>query len=235
MLANFQKALMDMFTRISNTNGQRITEVYNLLVKVNRKLDAMRLLTEMSLYTPEFEQMLKATLGIEGLMSNDKSDLGGLTFMGISSQAYPHLKDEIAAGSLSYDEVTEIYYRDYYSVIYRVEELDPKIRYIIFDAKVHGTYESIITMQRWLNNNKSCNLVSDGIYGKLTFNCLSQLKNSDIQILISYLKFNMVSDAQHAAQRVIKAQHLTNAGKYDYTNGFRNRLAHRYDNALLIG
>lgn len=135
--------------------------------------------------------------------------------------------DKIRSQTLTLDEAKEIYKRNYWGKIYKINDLPLAIAWILFDAKVHGTIESVKDIQRWINFNYKKDLVVDGIFGPETFSVLPRGKQ-DLVDLIAYLSERAQTSAKSAAVRVIKQQEKMGLPVYDYTVGFSNRLMERY-------
>lgn len=79
-----------------------------------------------------FKKAVKLILDEEGLLSDRKSDLGGLTKYGISQKAYPDLDIR----SLTVQQAIDIYERDYWNVN-RCGEMPWWAALVVFDCGVN--------------------------------------------------------------------------------------------------
>jgi lysozyme family protein len=180
------------------------------------------------------DKLVKMVLEHEGVYSNDVSDPGGATYYGLSARAHPEYAVQILNQELSLSEVYEVYYRKYYKKIYRVNELNDTMCFLLLEASIHGSIETIASIQSWLNLYRSCVLKVDGIFGPKTFECTRGLDTSDYAALLDYLNRKVETDASLAAYRVMNYQKENGSPKYDYTNGFSNRLKKRYSAAKTL-
>lgn len=174
-----------------------------------------------------FERAVNKTFELEGFHSDHKHDPGGQTMYGISSRWNPEVADKIRNKTLTIDEAKEIYRRNYWGKIYKVDDLPLAIAWILFDAKVHGTLESVKDIQRWINYREKKSLVVDGIFGPATFKNLPTSKEG-LADLLAYLSEHVQTSARSAAVRVKNQQEKMGLPVYDYTAGFSNRLRERY-------
>lgn len=182
---------------------------------------------EFKVDTNNFEKAVNKTFELEGFYSDHKFDPGGKTMYGISSKWNPEVSDKIMSQTLTLNEAKEIYRRNYWNKIYRINDLPLAIAWILFDAKVHGTLESVKDIQRWINFNYKKDLAVDGIFGPATFSVLPTDKQNLVD-LIAYLSERAQTSAKSAAERVKKQQEKMGLPVYDYTAGFSNRLMERY-------
>jgi len=79
-----------------------------------------------------FNRAVEVVLDIEGVLSDDKEDSGGLTKYGISQKAYPDLE----ISTLSKDEAIEIYRADYWGAS-RANLIPWPLSLYLFDAAVN--------------------------------------------------------------------------------------------------
>lgn len=174
------------------------------------------------------ERVILAETGGKGDgWSNHESDLGQATQWGISSLANPDLADLIVSRKLSYEQAVQRYFVRYYRSIIGVDQLDPRLVYIIFDAKVHGAKVTIEFIQKWLNTQKNFKLAVDGIYGKATASALMLLSTEEVSQLISLYVKQAKDLAKEMARRVKIEQKRRGVKVYDYSRGFTNRLLAR--------
>lgn len=210
--------------------------LFNELRLISEKLDD--LVDSYSQKLPEnFERIIDQIINeFEGGYADSKSDPGGTTMYGISSRFYPHLTEKIKTRTLTLEEAKRIYYEDYFLKIYRVHSLHPTIAFIILDSKIHGSYESIVDMQEWLNFtfDELPPIEEDGIYYRQTFERLSLVEDKQIGSLMSYLDSEISGSSRSAADRVIGYQKANNLPVTDYKAGFTRRLALRYKRAQEI-
>ena len=106
----------------------------------------------------------------EGGLVDHPDDPGGLTNMGISKKAYPHLDIR----NLTEEEVMQIYYKDYW-LRFRIDELPPAIRNIVFDGCVNMGGGMIKVLQRTANR-KGASLKVDGRIGRKTIGACKKYK-----------------------------------------------------------
>jgi lysozyme family protein len=135
------------------------------------------------------DQAFRRLLEIEGGFASIEGDRGGATFMGVSSRQYPELKDQIESASLNSQFVKELYYRDYWRVIYGIDRLEdemPDLAWLIFIGKVHGAGDEHLVelVQRWLVS-KDYNVLVDGIWGPMTFQAVINLSKENKEDLRS--------------------------------------------------
>lgn len=180
-------------------------------------------------YTPStlpqrFVDYYTATLKLEGdvaIHPNDPSDPGGATSWGISSKAHPDLADRIARG-LSRDEAFEIAYERYYQRIPFLDKVDPRIGFVIFDARFHGMKENVYALQVALNN-MGYTLSTDSVPGKLTMYALSQLNGMEADVALRRLSTATHQIAVAAANRAMEEQRRLGLPVKNYRTGFINR------------
>lgn len=82
--------------------------------------------------TGRFDKAFEFVIGVEGTISSDPDDPGGLTKYGISQRAYPQ-KD---ISNLSLDDAKAIYKSDYWDMC-RCDNCLPPMDIIIFDTAVN--------------------------------------------------------------------------------------------------
>ena len=81
-----------------------------------------------------FTKAFEKTLRLEGGLSNDKYDTGGLTKFGISQKVYPKLK----IAELTIEDAKAIYLRDYWNANLCDKIQDEKVAIQVFDICVNG-------------------------------------------------------------------------------------------------
>lgn len=204
-----------------------IASINDRLLKIEQELSEKR-------YPERFNILIKKVFEFEGYWSDAKSDPGGTTMYGISSTHNPEVADKIRSKTLTLEEAKEIYFKKYYSTIYSVHKLPIGIAFVVFDAKVHGSYESIIDLQKWLKDNVCPKIAVDGIFGRETGTCVLGIDSSETQTLLNHISDRGVIAAKSAAARVLGYQKKNGLEEYDYTRGFVNRLQHRYAYAVSI-
>lgn len=105
------------------------------------------------------KEILKTIDEYEGGLSNDKLDKGGLTKYGISKKSYPNI--DIA--SLTKEQATAIYEKDYWTPLRLDEIKSPRIRWKVFDIGVNcgiGTAAKLL--------QRAIQVPDDGIIGNIT-------------------------------------------------------------------
>jgi len=115
-------------------------------------------------YPPRFTQCLQFVLTHEG-GGRVNRDSGGVTKWGISQRAYP----ELDIVSLTLEDVTEIYFRDYFS-----PNLSCPIDLLYFDSAVNcGKVRAGKWLQASINGYLPRNYIEiDGVIGTLTIEAL---------------------------------------------------------------
>lgn len=174
-----------------------------------------------------FQSMIDKVFELEGNWSDDKSDPGGATMYGISSVHNPKYANKIKSKTLTKAEAQMIYRDNYWTPIYKVDSLPLPIAWIIFDARIHGSLESIKDIQTWISKNINSSITIDGIYGKQTWENLPKSKQM-LADLVSYLIERTGLSARAAAVRTMESQKRLGLPVTDYTNGFTKRLTERY-------
>lgn len=208
--AAIQLKILDLSHSLSNENSNSLEKEERFLVGDGN-----------------FERAVEKTFELEGFYADHKHDPGGQTMYGISSRWNPEVADKIKNKTLTIDEAKDIYRRNYWGKIYKINDLPLAIAWILFDAKVHGTNESVKDIQRWINFHGKKDLKLDGVFGPATFNALPTTLN-DMVDLLAYLTEKTQTSAKSAAIRVKNQQEKMGLPVYDYTAGFTNRLQERY-------
>jgi len=128
----------------------------------------------------ELDKYLKAVefvLEMEGVFSDELSDLGGKTKYGISAKAYP----DIDIVNLRKSQALKIYYDDYWMML-RCNDVTESLATVLFDTGINcGVGSSAKWLQRACNK-KGSQLVVDGIIGLQSLLAISM---HDQQSLIS--------------------------------------------------
>lgn len=158
---------------------------------------------------------------------NDKSDLGGMTMWGISSAANPKFAKLIASRKLTYEDAVKIYYDKYYSTIQYIDTIDPRLAFILFDAKVHGATATVRFIQKWLNSVFKMSLAVDGKAGPVTLSICAKLTEKEVSCLVVAYKSASSDMAAEMARNVMAAQTKNNLTVRNYGKGFTNRLLAR--------
>ena len=117
-----------------------------------------------------FEDAVNKTLELEGFLSNDKNDSGGLTKYGISQKAYPN--EDIK--NLTLEKAKFLYKRDYWDANKCGDILDKAIAMQIFDIAVNG---GLVVVQRAINAMlpKGITIKEDGVIGNATLTKINSL------------------------------------------------------------
>lgn len=105
-----------------------------------------------------FDRAFEFVIGVEGGLSNDAQDPGGLTRYGISQRAYP---DEDIRG-MTLERAKLIYRRDYWDPM-RCDEMPYPVALCLFDFGVNsGASQAVRALQRALR------ITPDGFIGTQT-------------------------------------------------------------------
>lgn len=174
-----------------------------------------------------FDVIIEKTFELEGGWVNSNSDPGGATMYGISSRFHPEYAQKIKNKTLTLKEAKAIYKSEYWDTIYKVDAIPLVLAWIIFDARVHGSKESIIDMQNWMKVNTNPQITADGVFGKNSWSGIPA-NDKGIASLLAYLKKNTKISAKLAAMRVMNYQKNNGLEIEDYTKGFITRLEGRY-------
>lgn len=174
-----------------------------------------------------FDLIIEKTFELEGGWSNSNSDPGGTTMYGISSRFHPTYAAKIKGKTLTIAEAKKIYRSEYWDDIYKIDSVPVVIAWIVFDAKVHGSKESIIDLQKWIKDNTNPNVTADGVFGPNTWKGIPTSREQLLS-LIAYLEKNSRVSARLAAMRVMRYQKENGLAVKDYTAGFETRFEERY-------
>jgi lysozyme family protein len=120
--------------------------------------------------TPRFLTCLKSVLGIEGGVSNDPADRGGLTNAGVTQATYDawrtsqHLPQQPVT-TISLVEIQQLYWEDYWGAA-QCYALPEPVDAIAFDMAVNsGAKQARMTLQRTLGFTDKA---VDGVIGPKT-------------------------------------------------------------------
>jgi lysozyme family protein len=190
-----------------------------------------------SKYPQRFQQYIDRTLKFE--VGNSKNgfvdNATELTIWGISARANPEVANKIRTQTLTREEAKAIYYRKYYRPIPYINQIDPRIGFILFDERVHGQNRNTVRMlQTCLNMYENANLVVDGIYGSRTGLALTK---ASIDTRDAFLEMYQTQIDELAAQKANAVKRiLSKKGAYprDYTSAFTQRYSSRLDYALAM-
>ena len=114
-----------------------------------------------------FEKAFNILMELEGGLSNDKDDKGGLTKYGISQAAYPDLDIE----NLTLEQAKNIYFKDYWKPSYAffLAEVCEELGILHFDTAVDmGVKRAAVILQRAINKQPDKDIPVDGFIGRLT-------------------------------------------------------------------
>lgn len=117
--------------------------------------------------TPRYLASLKPVLGIEGGVSNDPDDRGGLTNAGVTQRTYDawrasHHLPQQPVTMISMVEVQQLYWEDYWGAA-QCDRFPAPIDTIIFDMAVNsGPKQALMTLQGTMN------IAKDGVVGPKT-------------------------------------------------------------------
>lgn len=105
-----------------------------------------------------FDLAFDYLMRVEGGLTNDVRDKGGMTKFGISQRAFPNLK----IVEITKEQAKEIYKKHYWDKCH-CDELPPSFDIAVFDAAVNqGTKRAVLTLQ------KALGVTADGIIGEKT-------------------------------------------------------------------
>jgi lysozyme family protein len=140
----------------------------------------------------KFDNAFKEIIAIEGGLTNDKNDRGGLTKYGISQKAFPNVDIE----NLTLQGAKTIYLENYWDTSnIDLERYDEKNGIELFDIAVNmGVGTAAKTLQNALNlmnrNQKDFpNLVVDGQAGEKTFQAYSKVNRDILFKVLNGLQF----------------------------------------------
>lgn len=212
-------------------NYAELMALFHDLEEISLKLEKISLATstgenQIDLFVIMTNKILDS---FEGERSDAKYDPGQATMYGLSARFHPELAPFIKDGTLTRDRAIRTYRELYYNPLYKIDKLPGALQFIIFDAKIHGSFESVKSIQEWLNLKENTNLKIDGFYGKNTYDALMKLSKGQISNLIFHLKLISRADAAKAAARTMRSQRNMGIAEYNYSHGFTNRLNGRYE------
>jgi lysozyme family protein len=230
-LTALKKLVLKQLAAISLSEQEK-QRLFGELEKLNGKIDGL-LANRGSVYPPVFLLMINYIMEkFEGKSSNDKRDPGKATMFGLSEKSNPDIAEKLINRTLTEDEAIKVYFNKYYKSIYNIAALHSALAFIIFDAGIHGSRESIREMQYWANRNArkegSAQIAEDGFFGPASFERFDELSEAEIKSMLKYLISKAPANASLAAQRVMRVQKRDGLEVYDYTEGFKNRLMSRY-------
>lgn len=163
-------------------------------------------------------------------ITKDASDPGGITLFGLTAKDHPNIASKIVSGKLTLDEAKNVFREEYFDKIYGSYQLPKLIAFIAYDARIHGSFESIVDLQNWLRT-KGQQVANDGKFGPSTYSAVMSINPDQYKDLVNYLLDHAASSAAKAAQRVRDYQDKHGLPQYNYTRGFTNRLVKRYTQA----
>lgn len=161
--------------------------------------------------------------------SDSPSDLGGATGFGLSARYNPELRTAIISHSLTAQVVFDTYKKKYYypsgAHIAHRDGMNG-IAALIFECRVTGHRDVVRALQMSVNEVMGTKLVCDGVYGGRTNSALLQsILEGKYKLVMERLVSKAGFIGARAANRVMEAQRSQGIAVYDYTNGFRNRIA----------
>lgn len=126
-----------------------------------------------------FDNAFNITLKLEGGLTNDVNDKGGLTKYGISQRSYPN--EDIR--NLTIERSKFLYERDFWKAVLCDKIKDESVACHVFDIAVNcGTGGAGKVIQKAINNIKGKNtVVVDGSIGQKTIDALNSI--TDIHLL----------------------------------------------------
>lgn len=132
-----------------------------------------------------FDIAFDLLIRLEGGITNDPNDNGGLTKYGISQKSFPNLK----IVELTLEDAREIYKQNYWDAC-RCDELPDSLDVAVFDSAVNqGPEQAIKLLQR------AVGVVDDGVIGKLTIDACklagaAELRNFMLRRLYHYTQLD---------------------------------------------
>ena len=126
-----------------------------------------------------YDDVLKTVLGFEGGYSNDPSDRGGETNLGITAGTYERARQVGLVAGKSVKDLTKYeaarIYHDFYWKASRCDLLPEPLDLLVFDAAVnHGVGGAGRLLQRSLNT-MGASLVVDGAIGPKSWGALNEI------------------------------------------------------------
>jgi lysozyme family protein len=117
-----------------------------------------------------FQTAVDFVFGLEGYLSDDPLDTGGLTKFGIASKWHPEVLDP----KFSCKDAQAIYKKDYWDAC-RCDSLPDGVDLMVFDAAVqHDVKDAVKMLQR------SAGVKADGIIGQVTLDRVSRMDRKDV-------------------------------------------------------
>jgi len=138
-------------------------------------------------YEPEFIKILEHTLSFEGGYSNHPNDPGGATNFGITQKTYnkylkEHKLDIKDVKEITHDEVSDIYYYDYW-LRSRAHEVDSRFSALLFDSSVNcGVKNGSKFLQRTINSLSDEKIIVDGRIGPNTMSTAKIVKGNIVTV-----------------------------------------------------
>lgn len=136
-----------------------------------------------------FNMAFDLLIRLEGGITNDPNDNGGLTKYGISQRAFPNLK----IVELTLEDARDIYKKNYWDAC-RCDELPGSFDIAVFDTAVNqGPTQAIKLLQR------AVGVLDDGVIGKITLDACrasgaAELRNFMLRRLYHY---SQLEDYKH--------------------------------------
>jgi len=136
----------------------------------------------------DIEKIIRDTLKIEGVLSDNENDKGGLTKYGISQAAHPNLDIK----NLTEQQAIEIYKKDYFLRNQCDKIRSEKIAEMFFDLCVNSGNKTAVTILQHVYNfypYRKTMLTEDGVLGVNTINAINAVENErDFCLLLTIFR-----------------------------------------------
>lgn len=127
-----------------------------------------------------FDKEIETVLKHEGGYVHDPQDPGGETKYGISKKSHP----EIDIKNLTLDQAKKIYKTKYWDKMRLDEIVCQKIAGKMFDMGVNSGIKRSTKIAQKACNILGCEVVEDGILGKMTIRAINSIKNHQLFLKI---------------------------------------------------
>ena len=125
----------------------------------------------------DIRDIITITLKLEGGLSDNENDKGGLTKFGISQSSYPNLN----VRDLTLEQAYTIYERDFYikNKIFEINSF--AMRAFLFDTSVHsGPVAAVKILQSAYNHYRGKDILAvDGVLGYGTISSINAIRSKD--------------------------------------------------------
>lgn len=136
----------------------------------------------------DIEKIIRDTLKIEGVLSDNPNDKGGITKYGISQAAYPNLNIK----NITEQQAIEIYKKDYFLKNQCDKIRSERIAEMFFDLCVNSGNKTAVTILQHTYNfypYRETTLAEDGVLGVNTINAINAIENErDFCLLLTIFR-----------------------------------------------